>query len=137
MRVCPEWTLKGPSRRFLRSSPTTMAGWELTRASGRLPSAVQRSKAQQWSQLAPGDNTFIRLVRTNLIKVRFYPDGRPMWVSDVLPGRVNDLAAAREQVFAVLRPFTGQLPCLAGGGYQPAGQWITSTATAPERPVSP
>ena len=32
----------------------------------------------------------------------FYPDGRPMWVSDVLPGRVNDLAAAKEQVFAVL-----------------------------------
>jgi hypothetical protein len=23
----------------------------------------------------------------------FYPDGRPMWLSDVLPGRVNDLAA--------------------------------------------
>ena len=23
----------------------------------------------------------------------FYPDGRPMWVSDVLPGRVNDLTA--------------------------------------------
>jgi hypothetical protein len=53
-----------------------------------------------------------------------YPDGRPMWVSDVLPGRVNDLAAAKEQVFAVLYPFTGQLPCLADGGYEPAGHGV-------------
>ncbi len=30
------------------------------------------------------------------IQALFYPDGRPMWVSDVLPGNVNDLAAARE-----------------------------------------
>ncbi len=28
-----------------------------------------------------------------------------MWVSDVLPGNVHDLAAAREKVLAVLRPF--------------------------------
>ena len=47
-----------------------------------------------------------------------------MWVSDVLPGRVNDLAAAKEHVFAVLRPFTGQMPCLADGGYEPAGHGI-------------
>ena len=26
----------------------------------------------------------------------FYPDGRLMWISDVLPGNVHDLAAARE-----------------------------------------
>jgi hypothetical protein len=53
-----------------------------------------------------------------------YPDGRPMWVSDVLPGHVNDLAAAKEQVFAVLRPFTGRMPCLTDGGYDPAGRGI-------------
>jgi hypothetical protein len=28
-----------------------------------------------------------------------------MWVSDVLPGNVNDLSAARKHVLAVLRPF--------------------------------
>jgi DDE superfamily endonuclease len=54
----------------------------------------------------------------------FYPDGRPMWVSDVLPGRVNDLAAAKELVFAVLRPFTARMPCLADGGYAPAGHGV-------------
>ena len=30
------------------------------------------------------------------IQALFYPDGKPMWVSDVLPGNVDDLAAARE-----------------------------------------
>jgi len=30
------------------------------------------------------------------IQAVFYPDGRPVWVSDVLPGNVNNLAAARE-----------------------------------------
>ena len=32
------------------------------------------------------------------VQALFYPDGRPMWVSGVLPGNVNDLAAARESV---------------------------------------
>jgi hypothetical protein len=35
-----------------------------------------------------------------------YPCGIPLWVSDVLPGNVHDLAAARENVLAVLRPRT-------------------------------
>ncbi len=61
----------------------------------------------------------------------FYPDGRPMWVSGVLPGRVNDLAAAKEQVFAVLRPFTGRLPCLADGGYEPAGHGVCTPVKRP------
>jgi len=47
-----------------------------------------------------------------------------MWVSEVRPGRVNDLAAAKELVFAALRPFTGLMPCLADGGYEPAGRGI-------------
>ena len=47
-----------------------------------------------------------------------------MWVSDVLPGHVNDLAAAKEQVFAVLRPFTGRMLCLTDSGYDPAGRGI-------------
>jgi DDE superfamily endonuclease len=61
----------------------------------------------------------------------FYPDGRPMWVSRVLPGRDADLAAAKELVFAALRPFTGQLPCLADGGYEPAGHGICTPVKRP------
>jgi DDE superfamily endonuclease len=61
----------------------------------------------------------------------FYPDGRPMWVSDVLPGRDGDLAAAKELVFGVLRPFTGRMPCLADGGYEPAGHGICTPAKRP------
>jgi hypothetical protein len=26
------------------------------------------------------------------VQAVFYPDGRPLWISDVLPGNVNDLA---------------------------------------------
>jgi DDE superfamily endonuclease len=40
------------------------------------------------------------------IQALFYPDGRPMWISDVLPGNVHDLAAARENVLAVYRART-------------------------------
>ena len=32
------------------------------------------------------------------IQALFYPSGIPLWVSDVLPGNVHDLAAARENV---------------------------------------
>ena len=39
------------------------------------------------------------------IQALFYPSGIPLWVSDVLPGNVHDLAAARENVLGVLRPF--------------------------------
>jgi DDE superfamily endonuclease len=56
------------------------------------------------------------------------PDGRPMWASDVLPGRDCALAAAKEQVFAVLRPFTDAMPRLADGGYDPAGHGIHAPA---------
>ena len=38
----------------------------------------------------------------------FYPDGLPVWISEVLPGNVHDLAAAREKVLAVLRNYSGQ-----------------------------
>jgi hypothetical protein len=47
-----------------------------------------------------------------------------MWVSDVLPGNVHDLAAARENVLAVLRPFLEAMPCLADGGYEGAGHGV-------------
>jgi DDE superfamily endonuclease len=58
------------------------------------------------------------------VQAVFYPDGRPMWVSDVLPGNVNDLSAAREHVLAVLRPFVEAMPILADAGYEGAGHGI-------------
>jgi hypothetical protein len=58
------------------------------------------------------------------IQALFYPDGRPMWVSDVLPGNVHDLAAARENVLAVLRPFLDVMPALADPGYEGAGHGV-------------
>ena len=39
------------------------------------------------------------------IQAIFDPRGIPLWVSDVLPGNVHDLAAALEPVFPVLRAF--------------------------------
>jgi hypothetical protein len=47
------------------------------------------------------------------VQALFYPGGLPMWVSDVLPGNVHDLAAARENVLPVLREYTDTMPCLA------------------------
>jgi hypothetical protein len=58
------------------------------------------------------------------IQALFYPDGKPMWVSDVLPGNVHDLAAARENVLAVLRPFLDAMPALADPGYEGAGHGV-------------
>ena len=43
------------------------------------------------------------------IQALFYPSGIPLWVSDVLPGNVHDLAAARQNVLGVLRP--SWMPC--------------------------
>jgi DDE superfamily endonuclease len=58
------------------------------------------------------------------IQAVFYPGGIPMWVSGVLPGHVHDLAAARENVLAVLRPFLGAMPALADSGYEGAGHGV-------------
>src|SRR5882672_7332126 len=58
------------------------------------------------------------------IQAVFYPDGRPMWVSDVLPGNVNDLAAARQSVLAVIGPFAEKMPVLADGGCEGAGHGV-------------
>jgi hypothetical protein len=52
------------------------------------------------------------------------PRGILLWISDVLPGNVHDLAAARELVFPVLRAFVSGLPVLADPGYDGAGQGI-------------
>jgi hypothetical protein len=34
-----------------------------------------------------------------------------------IPGNVNELAAARENVLSIVRPFTDAMPMLADGGY--------------------
>ena len=47
-----------------------------------------------------------------------------MWVSDVPPGNVHDLAAAREKVLAVLRKYTDEMPGLADCGHEGAGHGI-------------
>jgi len=42
----------------------------------------------------------------------------------VLPGNVHDLAAARENVLGVLRPFCDAMPVLADPGYEGAGRGV-------------
>ncbi|MFE3546675.1 transposase family protein [Nocardia sp. NPDC059177] len=51
------------------------------------------------------------------------PSGLPLWVSDVEPGSVHDLVAAREHVLGQLYWAASQLdlPTLADGGYDGAG----------------
>jgi hypothetical protein len=61
-----------------------------------------------------------------------YPDGLPMWVSDVLPGNVHDLAAAREMVLAVLRNYTDEMPALADCGYEGAGHGVLTPVKKPK-----
>jgi DDE superfamily endonuclease len=62
----------------------------------------------------------------------FYPDGLPLWVSDVLPGNVHDLAAAREMVLAVLRKYTDGMPGLADCGYEGAGHGVLTPVKKPK-----
>ena len=66
------------------------------------------------------------------IQALFYPDGQPMWVSDVLPGNVHDLAAARETVLPVLRNYTDKMPGLADGGYEGAGHGVITPVKKPK-----
>lgn len=50
------------------------------------------------------------------------PDGTPLWVSDVEPGSVHDLTAARRHALPALYKAAAQrLPTLADSGYQGAG----------------
>jgi len=62
----------------------------------------------------------------------FYPGGLPMWVSDVLPGNVHDLAAAREKVLPALRNYTEKMPALADGGYEGAGHGVITPVKKPK-----
>ncbi len=65
------------------------------------------------------------------IQAIFTPEGIPLWVSDVLPGNTHDLAAARELVLGILRPYLKDLPVLADGGYEGAGHGVHTPVKRP------
>jgi hypothetical protein len=48
-------------------------------------------------------------------------------------GNVHDLAAARENVLAVLRPFLDAMPALADPGYEGAGHGVHVPVKKPAR----
>jgi DDE superfamily endonuclease len=52
------------------------------------------------------------------------PRGVPLWVSDVVPGSVHDLTAARDLVLPQARPYLKDLPFLADSGYEGAGAGV-------------
>ncbi|MBT8226236.1 MAG: IS5/IS1182 family transposase [Dactylosporangium sp.] len=58
--------------------------------------------------------------------------GIPLWVSEVLPGNIVDITAARQQVLDIIRPFTAEMPVLADPGYQGAGQGIFTPVKQPK-----
>ena len=52
------------------------------------------------------------------------PDGFPIWTSDVEPGGVADIEAARAHVLPAAYPATRAMPILADPGYQGAGHGV-------------
>lgn len=52
------------------------------------------------------------------------PDGFPIWTSEVEPGGVVDIEAARRQVLPAVHPYAKSLPVLADPGYQGAGHGV-------------
>ncbi|TDC36410.1 IS5/IS1182 family transposase, partial [Actinomadura sp. KC345] len=52
------------------------------------------------------------------------PDGLPIWTSDVEPGGIADIQAARTHVLPAVYPYTEILPILADPGYQGAGHGV-------------
>jgi hypothetical protein len=61
-----------------------------------------------------------------------YPDGIPIWVSDVVPGNAHDLAAARDMVLPVLGKYTPDMPALADSAYEGAGHGVVSLTRKPQ-----
>jgi DDE superfamily endonuclease len=61
------------------------------------------------------------------------PNGVPLWVSDVVPGSVHDLTAARNQVLGALYWAAAHLdlPTLADGGYDGAGIGVYTPVKQP------
>jgi hypothetical protein len=52
------------------------------------------------------------------------PDGFPIWTSDVEPGGIADIDAARRHVFPAVYPYAKTVPVLADPAYQGAGHGI-------------
>ena len=59
------------------------------------------------------------------------PSGIPLWVSEVLPGSVHDITAARSLLLAVVQPYLKRLPILADGGYDGAGPGVYTPVKQP------
>lgn len=58
------------------------------------------------------------------VQALFEPDGFPIWTSDVEPGGVVDIQAARQHVLPAAYPAARTMPILADPGYQGAGHGI-------------
>lgn len=67
-----------------------------------------------------------------LIQALMSPRGVPLWVSEVMPGSVHDITAARKLVLAVLAPYVNDLPVLADGGYEGAGHGVLVPVKKPK-----
>lgn len=73
------------------------------------------------------------------IQALIRPDGIPLWTSDVTPGSVHDITAAREYVLETVQHFLAELPILADAAKVPArasGSRCTSRKTAPSCPTT-
>jgi hypothetical protein len=66
------------------------------------------------------------------IQALMNPCGIPLWLSEVLPGSVHDITAARRLVLAILEPYLKDMPVLADPGYQGAGQGIYTPVKKPK-----
>ena len=60
------------------------------------------------------------------------PGGIPLWISEVRPGSVHDITAARDLVLAILAPYLQDLPVLADSGYEGAGHGVYTPVKKPK-----
>jgi hypothetical protein len=58
------------------------------------------------------------------VQALFAPDGFPIWTSEVEPGGVPDIEAARKHVLPAAYPAARTMPILADPGYQGAGHGV-------------
>ncbi len=66
------------------------------------------------------------------IQALMRPDGLPVWISQVEPGGMHDMAAAREHVLGALYAAAGKgLPTLADPGYEGAGHGVHTPVKQP------
>ncbi|MEV8634387.1 hypothetical protein AB0395_22295 [Streptosporangium sp. NPDC051023] len=58
------------------------------------------------------------------IQALFAPGGLPLWTSDVEPGNVADIVAARRHVLPAAYPYARTMPVLADPGHEGAGHGV-------------